>query len=446
MLVNKNVLILSPDNHRNPFDIKDTTKTLPEIIEKLIVKSILSDLDISFNEWDSLSDLLNLIPEPKLISIIDSINNKMYKCRIKTDYTDLYQCYLLYYLPNNIFKIWTPLLDLAYGLKLNNSINVLDIGSGPGSLPIGIILFYKHVAEMQSEKNFNVNIKCIDSEDRFLQYSRFIINSLTTVLQKNLHIVVTYNKIEINDYEDLNEKDKYDLITMGNFLNSYEHNKEFNPIDLLIQLRNNLKRSGSLIIIEPGEKQECLKLKHIRNKLSKSNLYNIYSPCNCIWNYKEAFDCSCFTSYSLLQQKTSIIEMLHSLGLNKLKHKNYVAFNYLIIRIEKGQKYLINYNKLNYTLLSDLINYQGDMVNIKGIVRFKSKEGYSFSICDGTINSDKNPVIIQLPKDIPDYSEPIINNINMGEMISIRGAILCKRSSEKIIITANETTKIEVQY
>lgn len=446
-MIFSNDIIKVGDNYiLDAFSFIDDKREIPEYIECSIIKSVIKDLNIEYKKAQSIEQLIDLLPKDYLSSIKNKINKEMYVSREKTDYSSRYHVYLLYYLPINIFKIWKPLMDLLTTYKLKRNITVLDIGTGPGSVAIGMIEFYKILATTYNEQEFSIKFKLIDSQDKFLDHCKSIIDDIKKMIPINLKIEVEYQPMLINNNTKFSCNEQYDIISVSNFINSYEHNREFDVNKFLIDLKVTLKKDGSLIIIEPGNKEECIRLKEIRNNLYNKKEFGVFSPCVSVWCQKQEFSCKCFTTYNLSWKKPRIICLLHDIGLNKLKYKSYVSFSYLILRKDLSRKYITEINKLDYTMLSDIVNYEGQRINIKGILRFKSENNLMFSLCDGTIDSSVITVCINLKDKTTERNSKIISKINMGELIAIRAARILTVAKNRVELEIDEKTKIDVKY
>ncbi len=95
---------------------------------------------------------------------------------------------------------------------------ILDVGTGPGSVPIGIIEFYKSLAKSYDDIELSLSFVLVEKEEEFLNIATRMIRSTTKDLPENLliNIETTYNDIVTKDYRN-SQLGKFDLITMSNF-------------------------------------------------------------------------------------------------------------------------------------------------------------------------------------------------------------------------------------
>ena len=120
---------------------------IPNSIEKAL---------LSLYSVDRISDLKS--------SYKDNMSQKMKMFASFDNYANKHKEYTLYYFIVNFYKIWRPLLDLYYSGQLNENINVLEVGVGPGSATFGLIEFYKHLAIENLNKEFNLKFTLIEKE------------------------------------------------------------------------------------------------------------------------------------------------------------------------------------------------------------------------------------------------------------------------------------------
>ncbi|WP_069650784.1 class I SAM-dependent methyltransferase [Caloranaerobacter ferrireducens] len=450
MNVRKNKIILENKELIDNFSIVDDKRQVPLYIEKLILHILLKNVFGKTLFSNNINDYLKEIPSYYLMKVANLIDREMYVSNQKTDYTDKYYLYLLYYLPCNIYKIWKPFLDLLLRYEMKVKLKVLDIGTGPGSVPIGIIEFFKILSRSFSKYRYFIEFQLVDSQEEFLNIAKFILTEIQKDLPQNLKITFNTNKINIGEDDTIFDLGVFDIITMSNFLNTNEIGDLYDPLKFLSKIKDNLSEDGSIIIIEPGEKNSCIQLKNLRNEVINNKILNIFSPCVPLWEDKETYLCNCFTTAKFTWNKPKIIKYLHEFGLRRNKYKEHVAFNYVIFRKDNRKKYRADKNKLNYTFLRELWETDEERVNIRGIIRFVSLNNnkYTFSICDGTI-SDYNKYNVWIDfssSDVLEKHKPLITRMNMGEKIVIKKAKMIRKSNKSIRLIIDEKSKIDGCY
>ena len=442
-----NTLICEKDDLQVALSYFREFRKLPEHIEKAILGIVLKQLNIKASGLLTINNYLELLPEEFVRKAIYNINS-MFKVNKEIVYTDLYLTYLLYYLPANVFKVWKPLLDLHLRSALKPTLTVLDIGTGPGSIPMGIIEFFRALAESYPDIEFTLGFTLIEAEQGFLDIAINMIHSIQRDLPINLNVNIekTYCHNVKADYK--NEcLSQYDMITMSNFLTINERKNKDYAIEIINGFRSHLKDDGSLIIIEPGENKSCMSLKGIRNNVVKHQSFNVYAPCVSIWEEKREYSCACFNMVRSFWDIPEIYKYLVAKGLDKAIRID-VPFNYVILRIDGLRKYQITTNQQHYVKISKLRDNIGTIVNVMAIIRtaITKEHMLSLSLCDGScsFSQDSEAVWINLT-----YEELKGNGIDVpliaGEKITLKKVTVMK-NNKGLSLIFNNSSRLIVEY
>ncbi len=422
-------------------------RVLPDYIESSILKIILERRRNLAHDIKTIDDYFQFITDDEVEAFIYDINS-MFFAHSKADYTSRHLSYLLYYLPANVFKVWKPLLDLLIRSLLKPTMNILDVGTGPGSIPLGIIEFYRSLANSFPKIPFSLNITLIDAEKEFLLIAEKMINSIKEVVTPNLCIVIKnliHKKLDAGSLHV--EPKNFDLITMSNFLNIREGGNNENAVTFIDSLKKMLQVDGSIIIIEPGDETSSRSLKKIRNEVVNNNILNIFSPCIGIWEEKSKYDCQCFSMVRCFWEVPRIYKFLISKGLNKAGRID-VPFNYIVLRRDKIKKYEVNSNSQHYTKLADLKQHNGNKVNVMAMIRTVIIQGNKIkvSLCDGSCGfSDDSKAVWVSTSEEQLKSFGINNPFIAAERITLR-KVTVKQVGDKIDLDIKKDTRIAIDY
>ena len=442
-----NTLICDKDDLETVLSYFKDYRMLPEYIEKAILSVVLTQINNKPVICDDIDQCLEQLPDIFVKKTILDINT-MFSYQKKAEYNDRYLGYLFYYLPANVFKIWKPLLDLQIKNALKPQMRILDIGTGPGSIPIGIIEYYKALAESFPQLSFSLDFLLIDGEQGFLNIAK----EMVALVQKQVppNLVINLEKCvweKVNANTTFNSFGTFDLITISNFLNVNEGENYRNSLSILTNLKERLEKDGSLVIVEPGERTSCIALKRMRNQVVNRQIYNVFSPCVGLWNEKTTFDCQCFNMVRSYWQIPRIYGYLLSKGLSKGRRPD-VPFNYVVFRKDNIKKYGVIKNPQHLVKLIDLKNHGGKYVNITALIRTViEKEGsVKIALCDGScsFSDDKNDIWISISKEEL-YKLGINIPLIAAEKLSLR-KVSVKVDGEKIDLTIDKNTKIIVDY
>ena len=444
MFSTKDTINIDEGDLLNKFYFIDDQRHLPEYIERSIIKALFTQNHWEYSNTEKISSLLNKMPNLYVEQLVEQINHMYAQKDEKTQYVGFYEMYVAYYLPINIYKIWKPLTDLLSSNNLKRNLSILDNGSGPGSASIGLVEFYRTLAVLYPKVNFNLNLLLLDSQQEFLDFSRRVMGDIIDNLPPNIVVNIEWRKLYIESSIGFS-LEKFDMITISNFLNSAEHTSDFDRKQFLINLKANLQKNGSIIIIEPADETNSIVLKELRNELYNMKEYGIFSPCIPIWQEVNQLQCKCYTICNLSWKLPEIIRFLHTKGLHKAKQKDYIPFNYLILRQDYRCKYPLEYNHSNYIYLRDIDEHIEERINIKGIVKFKWEQYKKIIICDGTNRSKNTIAFVEDKQDCNKSVLEALYKINTGERITLKNAkvINTHRGSQLLI---DNKTKVMVEF
>lgn len=182
-----------------------------------------------------------------------------------------YSAYVRYFLPWNILRLSSIFASLP--LKLDEGASIIDIGSGPLTVPIAL---YVARPELRTK---SLTIFCTDKTERILKVGQTIFESLCVRMTGALppwKIVLSRQQFGSHLTE------KADLLTAANVFNEFFW-KGKTPLGMRAlltakQLLGYLKGSGSIFLMEPGDPRSGSFISAIRAALSAFGAAPI-APC-----------------------------------------------------------------------------------------------------------------------------------------------------------------------
>ncbi len=252
----------------------------------------------------------------------------------------LREAYRLYFLPPNLKKIQLPLAELALHrdyMGPKESLNVLDLGSGPGTALLGVMEYFA-----AGEKKPALRCTAVDlvpenlavAEELFNaeKISRGLSASLKTVcsgIEHAAHVIAG----------------PFDLIILSNVLNElFAHEGRRIAKRLAVMgdfVMPALAEDGSCIIIEPALRGTSRDLLQVRDGLLEQGL-SIYAPCLCHRTCAALANPRDWCHEDLPWNPPVVIEELDRLtGLRK----DSLKFSYLVVR--KDRRSLANVHDEN---------------------------------------------------------------------------------------------------
>ena len=452
MIVENEYIKIEKDELSEYFGYLDKKYQCSLEIQRIILKIILERISKQYDESDeSIENLFNLIPNEILtewINVINNLYNNDKEIVKKIDYKGIENIYFLYYFPINIYKIHRLLRDLLQNGLLRANPNILDIGCGPGSATIGLLEFYKIIANVIKNINFKITVNLLDENEEFIKIAKLFIDKYKKTLPSNLDVRLNIIKQQTIDSK-FNIEYLYDYIIISNLLNSFEVEKKFDISNFIKKIINSIETDGAILIIEPGDELSCENLKKIRNNiLNRYEDINLYSPCSNIWGLDFSYKCTCFSNGKFKWDKPFIIKQLNNKGL--LKGSDEISFNYCILRKDGKLKYEIEEYDKNYTMLKDIKNNNGQYVNVKGVVRNISLVPNYFwvSICDFSENLDKdkhyNISIKRGEEEMYSDIYKCMKAMNIGEKVTAKNVVCeqMRKYPNSYLLKINNNTKL----
>jgi ribosomal protein RSM22 (predicted rRNA methylase) len=195
--------------------------------------------------------------------------------------------YCAYFLPINLAKIQVLLDELTLeGIagEEESSINVLDLGSGPGTGWLAVLDWLHH---QNPELARRLSVMAVDSSAGAVRIAQ---NFWDAYCQEAGIVGATHYPYEGNLERaqkeswrhQAKERSPFDLIIMANCLNEL-FAAALDPIVLRAQLVANLlpllKPHGTMMLVEPALRQTSRALHQVRDRLLQEQRCTVYSPC-----------------------------------------------------------------------------------------------------------------------------------------------------------------------
>lgn len=194
---------------------------LPAEIELGLLKIACGSVGIEPYDGDSATEACEHLPKWFLNRIVAQINGFFLNSGV--NYAGKHLSYLLYYFPVNVYKVWKPMTDLLAGNVLKRNLHILDVGTGPGSVPVGIIEFYGRLAESYPGIEFSLDFALLDRQKEFLALAEKTSSMACEHVPRNLCVIVReylHQQIATETCSRLNKD--FDIFTLSNMLTANE--------------------------------------------------------------------------------------------------------------------------------------------------------------------------------------------------------------------------------
>ena len=319
--------------------------------------------------------------------------------------------YLAYQFPVYFVQFQHLLYDMAKEGLLKDRMKILDIGSGPGTIPLAIIDLYNrlddHKAEINSIELFEENVEAYN----FLvpQYAAIKSN---VIVEEPIRTDLTQLDIE-------KLPDNIDLMVFSNVLNEIRSLNLQQKADLVKKMSEKLSKGGSVVIIEPADKNNSTEMRRLTIMLKRMGL-KIYSPCSFIWSAECTLDtCWSFEEKRDIDAPRLMVRMAECDEPYRYINVD-IKYSYAILRKDKLAKQdFITPSKSKFARMSKMENHNQKRINVMcslmsgdlGDDRYKL-----YRVCDG---SSKKAVYAVLPSHNLSEDNDIITKAEYGSILKI---------------------------
>lgn len=345
--------------------------------------------------------------------------------------------YLAYHLPVYFTQFRSIAQDLFNEDILPESVSILDIGTGPGVVPLAMIDLWRSVGrgELQiyaverSEEHaeaFNSLVSGYKGSDSEIKVNPVILEDLTVCADR------------------LALPEKVTLITFQNVLAELEHLSLKKRADIVLSYAKSLDEAGFLIIVEPAELRHATSLRMLQLELMKSGLY-VYAPCTYFWGSRcDPSSCWTFREEDPIRP-TRLMNLLAGDDEGYRFINTDVKYAYLILTRKPVSRCTYRVPRKNrFTRLSQLDHLQGRVISVTA-ARMSEDIGtrgmHIFKMCDG---SCREPVYLVLSSRNRRPGHSVLFQCSYGEPLIISGVQVKrhqKHSAWNLVVSAD--TRIE---
>ena len=323
--------------------------------------------------------------------------------------------YLAYQFPVYFAQFQHVLKSMADDGLLKNRMKVLDVGTGPGVIPLAIIDFYQRLSGAKAK------VYALEKYDENIEAYGGLVPAYASI--KNNVDADKPMKADITDlkYEEI--PDKLDLIVFSNVLNELSGVNIDKRSDIVLKLAEKLAPDGSIVIIEPAEKVNSMEMRKTVLALQRKGLH-IYSPCSFIWcDHCNPISCWSFDEKDDMAP-TRLMEQVAKCEESYRYMNTDIKYSYAILRKDNliRETYVVPL-KAPFAKLSSLNNHINKRINVvvarmSGDLGDKKKK--VFKICDGTAIK---PVYAIIPAYYISDNNRTLMHAAYGEVLEIDGVI-----------------------
>jgi hypothetical protein len=346
--------------------------------------------------------------------------------------------YLGYQFPVYFIQTEHIFYEMALDGLLKDRMKVLDAGTGPGTVPLALIDFYRRAgcgeAVVYSIEKYEENIEA------FMALVPAYAEGTGVKVEKPI-------KADLLDVKAEDLPGDIDLIIFSNVLNELGSDIE-KKADVVKALAGRLAKDGSIVIVEPADKVNSTQMRQLVVALMGKGM-GVYSPCSFIWGVR----CHPETCWSFQAKE----DIRPTTMMKKLAEEEYfrylntdIKYSYAVLRHDRLSK--VTYRvpeKAKFARLSRMKDHVEKHINVAAAVMsgdLGDEKDHLFRICDGTSAKQVYAVL-------PDYHKTPDNEALMkakyGQVVEIYN-VLVRYNEEydafNLLVTRNTIVKSPAQY
>jgi hypothetical protein len=308
--------------------------------------------------------------------------------RYQTGYSVL--AYLTYQMPVFFAQFQHLLLSLGRDGLLRENMTILDVGSGPGVVPLAVIDFFRRWGQGAT------TIHALETSDEHREAYQFLVPAFareTPGVRIEPPIVA-----DLTTYPQDRLPSKIDLLVFSNVLNEIPGATVDQRAEILHRYASALSDEGTLVITEPADLANSTALRMVSLAATSEGL-TLYAPCTFLWRRQCTTDrCWSFIDYGKIHPPRTMQAL--STGTEGYRFYNTdVKTSYALLRRDGRTRCPYRVARGASVLpLSHLSRHIGKVVNVIAALMSGDIGDHSyrvFLICDGTA---VKPVYAILPR------------------------------------------------
>ncbi|WP_445475551.1 small ribosomal subunit Rsm22 family protein [Methanococcoides methylutens] len=324
--------------------------------------------------------------------------------------------YLAYQFPVYFVQFEHILYSMALDGMLKTRMKILDIGTGPGTVPLSIIDFYKRldVAEVaiHSVELYDENIEAYESI--VPEYAK----------NKTRLSVAKPVKANLVDLKPEDIPDKIDLMVFSNVLNEVKELTIEQKAELVKKLSEKLTDDGNIILIEPADRVNSTEFRKLTLALKHLGL-GIYSPCSFIWcRGCQPEQCWSFEQKEDIRPPHLMAKLADCEEAFRYLNTD-IKYSYAIMRKDNLSR--VSYKvppKAKFASLSDMKKYVGKRINVVCSLMsgdLGDKKYSVYKVCDGT---SRKQVYAVLPSHHVVYENARLKEERYGNVLELYNVLV----------------------
>ncbi|RXE55970.1 methyltransferase [Methanoculleus taiwanensis] len=324
--------------------------------------------------------------------------------------------YLGYHAPVYLVQFEHILWQLIEDGLVKERMRILDVGSGPGVVPLAIIDLLDRLGQGSAR------IFAIDRSEENLEAYNALVPPAAAPGGR-----VTVEKPLLADLQALPKgavPGKIDLMVFSNVLNELRQISVKERAELVLSLADRLADDGTIVIVEPADLANATTMRETVLELAKSDLA-IYRPCSFIWG-THCNPSRCWTFEQKIDIRPTRLMKGLAEGSEGYRFVN-TDIKYSSATIRKDRQARCDYRVpagAKAARFSQLQRHRNRRINVVAAVmsgNLGDADSKVYKLCDGT---PANPVYAIVPRYLKGENRYILQNTPYGDIVRISGVVV----------------------
>lgn len=349
--------------------------------------------------------------------------------------------YLMYHFPVYFCQYQDILFELFKGGLLTNKMKIVDAGSGPGTITLSTIDFFRKLQDVYSRKKIDIKmiirIESIENEIENVACYKELCDTFYSEGGMNIHI----NEPVLSTIEKAPAPLDADIIVFSNML--AELKSKPSERANIVQRIASASKDPTLIIIEPADLDNSKALRVTQQALVRKG-FNVFGPCSYIWGKTCSGDnCWSFKDLGFITAPEFMKKIADTADPYRYMNTD-MKFSYVILRKSGSSKH--NYRaKGKFMALSNLKKHIEKHINVAASVmsgNLGNEKNPVFKICDGT---NREPCYAIMPIYHMSENNRDLLEAGYGDIVEIFGVLIREnkeQSSINLLITRNTIVRL----
>ena len=343
--------------------------------------------------------------------------------------------YLAYHFPVYFMQTRHLLAELARDGLLKQKMTLLDLGTGPGVVPLAVADFWENLETARAE------VISVERSKEHAEAFEFLVNNY---VRPDAHVVLHPPvKSDITDTGSMDLPPKIDLMVFSNVINELSGLSVNERAGLVMDYSRHLAPDGTILIVEPAEEVTSTGLRILSLALKKSGL-SVYAPCTYLWGTNCTPNrCWSFTTTPSIKP-TMIMQALAACDEPFRYINTDIKYSYVMLRKDgKTRRACTLPDNSRAVRMSRLHLNVGNRITVAGAKmsgELGDKKNHVFRICDG---SSEKPVFAVMPAYHATSSNQLLTSAGYGELLLFRNVLVrYSREHDGFNLLVNQATEI----